>query len=85
MEIDWEKVKEVADRYRQQILSVPGVVGMSTGIQRKQDETKPCIRVDLAKPVERGSLKDQRIPWELEGIPVDAVVTGEFIALEDHS
>lgn len=81
MKIDWEKVKEVAGKYEEQIFSLPGVVGISTGVRRESGE--PCIRVYLSSPVERGNLEDEKIPYELEGIPVDAVVTGEFRALDD--
>jgi hypothetical protein len=83
--MDWDTVKMIAERYREQILSLPGVVGISTGIRRESGEAQPCIKVYLSKPVERGKLEDQRIPWELEGVPVDAVVTGEIIAFDDHS
>jgi hypothetical protein len=85
VQMDWDKVKVVAERYREQILSLPGVVGISTGVRRESGEVQPCIRVYLSKPVERGELEDQRIPWELEGTPVDAVVTGEIVALDDRS
>ena len=82
MKIDWDIVKGIAERYREQILSIPGVVGISTGVRRESGETQPCIRVYLNKTVERGNLKDQRIPWEIEEIPVDAVVTGDVIAFD---
>lgn len=83
--MDWHKVKVIAERYREQILSLPEVVGISTGVQRKLGEAKPCIKVYLSKTVERGKLKDRKIPWELEGVPVEILVTGEIIALDDQS
>lgn len=85
LKADWDKVKMVAERYREQILSLPGVVGISTSIGQGSGKARPCIRVYLAKLVERGKLEDQRIPWELEGVPVDTVVTGKIIALGDYS
>ena len=83
--MDWDKVKEVAERYREQILSLPGVVGISTGVRRESGEAEPCIKIYLSKPVKRGKLKDLRIPWELEEVPVEIIVTGEIIAFDDHS
>ena len=82
MKIDWENVKGIAERYRKQILSIPGVVGISTGVWRESGETQPCIRVYLNKHVERGNLKNQKIPWELEEVLVDAVITGDVIAFD---
>lgn len=82
MSIDWDNVKEVAERYREQMLSIPGVVGISTGVQRESGVTQPCIRVYLNKPVDRGNLNDQKIPRELEEVLVDIIVSGDVIAFD---
>jgi len=83
--MDWSKTKEVAESYREQILTLPGVVGISTGVRREAGEAEPCIKIYLSKPVKRGKLKDLRIPWELEEVPVEVIVTGEIVALDDDS
>lgn len=85
MNVDWDEVKRVAERYREQILSLPGVVGVSTGVLRESGEAQPCIRVYLSSPAERGEFKDQRVPLQLEGVPVDVVVTGKIVAFDEHS
>lgn len=85
MEIDWNKVNVVVNKYQKQILSLPEVVGISTGIQRKSGKAQPCIRVYLRVPVERGKLEEKRIPLELDGIPVDTIVTGDIVALNDNT
>lgn len=81
MATDWDRVRAVAERYQVRILSIPGVVGMSSGVLRECGEAQPCIRIYVREEVERGDLKDERIPSELEGISVDVVVTGDIVAL----
>lgn len=85
MKMDYERATAVAEKYKKQILALPGVVGISTGVRRESGEAYFCIKVYLSKPVERGELDDKRIPWRLEGVPVDIIVTGEIIALGNHS
>ena len=80
MEISWDQAKGVAERYGRQILAVHGVVGVSTGVRTEEGKTQPCIRVYLSTPLERGMLEAGKIPWELEGVPVEIDVTGEFVA-----
>jgi hypothetical protein len=82
--VRWDKVTAVAERYEKQILSLPQVVGMSTGAMRGPGEVQLCIRVYVREPVERGELEYERIPAQLEGIPVDVVVSGDIVALDSH-
>lgn len=85
MEMDWNKVNVVVDKYGKQILSLSGVVGISTGIRQESGKAQPCIRVYLNKSVERGKLEEQKIPLKLDGVPVDILITGDITALDDHS
>lgn len=85
MKMDWNKIDVVVDKYQKRILSLPGVVGISTGILQGPGKAQPCIRVYLSKSVERGKLEEKRIPWELDGVPVDILIIGDIVALDDHS
>jgi hypothetical protein len=78
--MDWDKARSVEAKYGPRIRDLAEVVGTCTGILRKEGEPQACIRVHLKSPMERGELKDKKLPWELEGIPIDAVVTGEMRA-----
>lgn len=77
---NWDQIKDVENRYRERILSLIGVVGMSTGILRRSGEIVPCIRIYLYKAIERGAFKENKIPMEIEGIPIDVVITGAIKA-----
>lgn len=78
--MDWSKVEEVFEEYSAHILAVPGVVGISTGMSSGVERSQPCIRVNLARHVERGPLRDQKIPWEIDGVLIEVEITGDIIA-----
>ena len=80
MNMRWDQATEVTERYGEQLLAVPGVVGVSTGVRTESGKTQPCIRVYLSIPLDRGTLEAGKIPWELEGVPVEIDVTGEIEA-----
>jgi len=80
MNVNWDQATEVAKRYREQLLAIPGVVGVSTGAHTESVETQPCIRVYTSIPLERGVLNDGKIPRELDGVPVEIDVTGAIVA-----
>ena len=77
---DWKKAKLIVEKYKTSILSIPGVVGLSTGVNRDREEPKVCIRVYLSKHVSRGKLEENKIPRELEGVLVDIILTGDIRA-----
>jgi hypothetical protein len=64
-------IEEVQERHTPEWMKLPGVVG--TGIGLCDDE--PCIRVFLAAPSPEA---EAAIPEEVEGYPVEVVVTGPF-------
>lgn len=68
------KAMEVQDRHVEQLMSIPGVVGVGTGIGAN-GQTK--IRVFTV----RTGIPD--IPQKLEEIPVETKVTGMFVAYSD--
>lgn len=80
MNMRWDQATEVAQRYGEQLLAIPKVVGISTGVRTESGSTEPCLRVYLSTPLERGALEAGKIPWEIEGVPVEIDVTGEIVA-----
>jgi hypothetical protein len=58
-------VSEVVSKYQSYIMSIPGVVGISPGVDR--------IIVYV-----RAEADSYYVPKVLEGIPVQVVVVGEF-------
>ncbi len=67
-------IKDHAD----QIMSVPGVVGIASGVS---NDGTPCILVLVVKNTE--DLR-RRIPEQLEGHPVIVDEAGEIRALSDE-
>lgn len=66
-----KKVEAVLERHADQLISLPGVVGVAVGLC----EGEPCIKVMVAKKTPE-LLK--KIPSTLEGYPVTVEETGEF-------
>jgi hypothetical protein len=67
-----EHVKEVQERNTDRLMAMNGVEGTAVGIN---ENDQFAVKVFTAGPGVRG------IPQELEGIPVQVVVTGKFYAL----
>ena len=64
----------VQERHTGRLLSIPGVVGTAVGLSR---DGRAVIRVFTSRPGVAG------LPQALEGLPVEAKVTGMFVALSD--
>src|SRR5437667_4435107 len=62
------------ERHTPALMRIPGVVGTAVGLL---PNGKAALKVFLARPDVRG------LPLELDGIPVAAQVTGQFIAFSD--
>jgi len=69
-------IEQVLKEHTEELMSLPGVVGVGQGLCDDQD----CIKVFVAKMTPE--LK-QKIPNELAGYQVDIEVTGEFRALPE--
>ncbi|MGD9086281.1 MAG: PKD domain-containing protein [Desulfobacterales bacterium] len=69
-----KKAKEVQDRHVEQLMRIPGVMGVGTGINKNG---RPVIRVFTI----RAGISN--IPQKLEEIPVETKVTGMFVAQSD--
>ena len=64
-------VGEVLRRHADRLLRLPGVVGVAEGLCKGQ----PCIKVFVTKATPEVV---QRVPAEVEGIPVSVEETGAF-------
>ena len=70
-------VKEVMDAHAAELMAIPGVVGVYTGVL---DDGTPCIKVMVKK---RTPELQQKIPQNLEGVPVVIEETGEIRPLSN--
>ncbi len=68
------KIREVLKRYTDELMAVPGVVGVAEG----ESKGKPCIRVFV---VDRNSEPLKHLPENLEGYLLKIEESGEFRAL----
>ena len=67
-------IKEVLKRYTDELMAVPGVVGVAEG----ESNGKPCIKVFV---VDRNSKLLRGIPSTLDGYRIRVEESGEFRAL----
>ena len=73
------RAKAVQDRYEDQLLQKPNVVGLSIG-QYNKDDVALFVLVDKEIP-ERQLAPTDRIPHELDGVPVIVRQIGKLEAL----
>lgn len=78
--MDLAKVKEILSRHEKDILKLPGVIGVSTGI-RKDKLHEWCIKVYLNREIERGNIDKQHLPVSFEGVYIETILTGNMNAL----
>lgn len=69
-----ESLRSVLERHAQDLLSVPGVVGVAEG----EADGRPCVTVYVAELTDPSAA---RIPADLEGWPVVVRESGRFRAL----
>lgn len=75
------KVSDVRARHEEELLQYPNVVGVATGVKSTggRPTGKACLVVYVEKKVAEDDLeRDQRLPPELEGVPVDVVEVGRI-------
>jgi hypothetical protein len=70
-------VKDVMEAHAAELMAIPGVVGVYTGVL---DDGTPCIKVMVKK---RTPELEQKIPKNLEGVPVVIEETGEIRPLSN--
>ncbi len=73
-EMSVKTIEEVLKEHTEELMSIPGVVGIGQGLCNN----KPCIKVFV---IERTPELEQEIPKSLEGYPVMIEETGEIRAL----
>ena len=66
-------IEEVLKEHTDTLMAIEGVVGVGQGLCNDKD----CIKVFVVK---KTSELEQKIPDELDGIPVEIVESGEFKA-----
>lgn len=77
------KAAAVIQQYREQLLSLPNVVGVGAGLRQKAgkwtDTVAIIVMVSHKQPLE--ALADEhRVPVEIEGMPVDVQEIGSMDA-----
>lgn len=78
-----ERVNEVKNRYEDQLLQLPGVVGVavSAGGGQETEAGRYVIKVLVSHGKNQGGGSGESpIPESLEGVPVEVEETGEFHA-----
>ena len=78
--MDWDKARRVADEYGPKLMALPDVVGISTAVNRTTGEPRAGVKVYVRRPVARGSLDGGKVPAEIDGVPLEVVVTGDMVA-----
>lgn len=77
------QVKTIMQDHRDQLLALPNVVGLGVGLRQKEgewtDTVALIVMVKQKLPLE-SLAADQRIPSEIDGIPVDVQETGSLSA-----
>jgi hypothetical protein len=72
-------VAAVQARHERELLRYPNVVGVATGTptRRGQPTAGPALLVLVSRKVPESELAPaERLPREIEGVPVDVVATG---------
>jgi len=72
----YERVREVQERHNDRLLAIEDVEGTAIGLD---ENDRPAVKLFTARRRVRG------IPKELDGIPVQVIVTGKIYALIDTS
>jgi len=79
--VTMEQVRTAMQAHREQLLSLPNVVGLGVGLRQTAgewtDSVVLVVMVTQKLPLE-ALAAEQRIPAEIDGIPVDVQETGSF-------
>jgi hypothetical protein len=79
----FNQVRNIKTRYEDELLAKPNVVGIGVGMKVKEDQQtqEMALIVMVTQKVPASELApEDRIPREVEGIPVDVKEVGEFEA-----
>lgn len=81
--MDVERVRAVKAAHEKQLLAKANVVGVGVGLRQRRGKVtdQVCIVVSVRQKVPPEQLSPaDRIPAQIEGVPVDVQVTGEIRA-----
>jgi hypothetical protein len=81
--VDVEHVKAVKVAHEKHLLAKANVVGVGVGLRQRGGKftDEVCIVVSVRKKVPSEQLSpDDRIPTQIDGVPVDVQATGEIRA-----
>jgi hypothetical protein len=77
------RARIVLERHHERLLSLPNVVGVGVGLRQKDgqwtSQVALVVMVSRKLPLEALSVQ-QRIPAEIENVPVDVQETGDMFA-----
>ena len=82
-ERDLERLRWVKDRHEADLMDKPNVVGVGIGLRQRSGELtdEPAIVVSVTEKLPSSTLNaEDRIPAELEGVPVDVQAVGKLRA-----
>lgn len=65
-------IKAVMENHTAELMAIPGVTGVAVGLSRKK---VPCILVLVVRATTEIR---ERVPREIEGHPVEVMVSGEI-------
>lgn len=83
MNVDIERARAVKAAHEKQLLAKANVVAVGVGFRQRGQSTtdEVCIVVSVRRKVPWSQLvPEDRIPAELDGVPVDVQATGEIRA-----
>lgn len=69
------KAIAVQERNDRKLLKLPAAVGTGVGLSRSDPDTV-VVQVFVSRPLKQRERR--RYPTQVEGVPVDVIVTGEF-------
>ena len=81
--MDVQRVKTIKAAHEKSLLAKANVVGVGVGLRRRGDEftDQVCIVVSVRQKVPPNQLApDDRIPDQIDGVPVVVHITGEIRA-----
>jgi len=78
-----ERAKAVQEKYNDELMAKPHVVGTAVGMRKRQGHYTPevAVVVMVSQKVPESELgPEEKLPKELDGVPVDVQETGAFEA-----
>lgn len=77
------RAREVKRRHETELMSIPGVLSVGVGHRKKEPRNgdEPCILLSVLDLVRfRQQTREDELPGEIEGVPVDVIEVGDISA-----